>query len=209
MTRCAQRLQWHAMLTVQHWRLSIRRGNACWAANCNNRIDHIVLKFVVLCHSICMFGWYSLRLRFRNLAILKLCSYSVVFMMLIVLWILAAVVLINFYDSHIKNVVDCHLFSCVISPYIFWVSTFCANTTVNHMCCVLMSLASVVVLLRFQNFHCQSLFTAHRNARIASSVLAMAIPSVCLSVCLSHAGIASQRLHVAQCSLHRQIAKCI
>ena len=32
-------------------------------------------------------------------------------------------------------------------------------------------------------------FTARRNARIASAVLATAIPSVCLSVCLSHAGI--------------------
>ena len=39
-------------------------------------------------------------------------------------------------------------------------------------------------------------FTARRNARIASAVLAMAIPSVCPSVCLSHAGIVSKRLHV-------------
>jgi len=38
-----------------------------------------------------------------------------------------------------------------------------------------------------------SIFTARRNASIASAVLATAIPSVCpsvrLSVCLSHAGI--------------------
>ena len=56
-------------------------------------------------------------------------------------------------------------------------------------------------------------FTARRNARIASAVLATAIPSVCPSVrpsaCLSHAGIVSKRLHVAQCSLHCKIAKCI
>ena len=54
-------------------------------------------------------------------------------------------------------------------------------------------------------------FTARHNARIASAVLAMAIPSVrlsvCLSVCLSHAGIVSKRRHVARWSLHYQIAK--
>ena len=33
-------------------------------------------------------------------------------------------------------------------------------------------------------------------------------PSVRLSVCLSHAGIVSKRLHVA-CSLHCQIANCV
>ena len=55
------------------------------------------------------------------------------------------------------------------------------------------------------------------NARIASAVLAMAIPSVRPSVCLSvrpsvrlsHAGIVSKRRHVARCSLHRWIAKCV
>jgi len=46
------------------------------------------------------------------------------------------------------------------------------------------------------------LFTARR---IASAVLATAIPSVCLS----HAGIVSKQLHVARCSFHCQIAKCI
>jgi len=55
------------------------------------------------------------------------------------------------------------------------------------------------------------IFTARRNAPIASAVLAMSIPFVCLSVCpsvrLSHAGIVSKRLHVARCSLHCQIAK--
>jgi len=52
-----------------------------------------------------------------------------------------------------------------------------------------------------------------RNARIASAVLATAIPSVCPyvrpSVCLSHAGIVSKRRHVARCSLHCRIAKCV
>jgi len=48
-----------------------------------------------------------------------------------------------------------------------------------------------------------------RDAMIASAVLAIAIPSVCLYVCLSHAAIVSKPLHVAQCSLHCQIAKCV
>ena len=52
-------------------------------------------------------------------------------------------------------------------------------------------------------------FTARRNARIASAVLAMAFPSVWPSVCLSHASIVSKRRHVARCSLHCQIAKCV
>jgi len=33
--------------------------------------------------------------------------------------------------------------------------------------------------------------------------------SVRLSVCLSHAGTVSKRQHVARCSFHRWIAKCV
>jgi len=90
-----------------------------------------------------------------------------------------------------------------------------------------LSTRSVVNLARSQvchsaiaRFFCQRqliLFTARRNARIASAVLAVAIMSVCpsvrpsvrLSVCVSHAGIVSKRRHVARCSLHCQIAKCV
>jgi len=50
-------------------------------------------------------------------------------------------------------------------------------------------------------------FTACRNARIASAVLAMTFPSVCLSVRPSHAGIVSKRRHVARFKLHCHIAK--
>jgi len=39
----------------------------------------------------------------------------------------------------------------------------------------------------------RSIFTGRRIARIASAVLAMAFPSVCPSVRLSHAGIVSKR----------------
>ena len=52
-----------------------------------------------------------------------------------------------------------------------------------------------------------SIFTARRNARIASAVLATAIPSVCPSVRLSHAGIVSKRRHIARCSLYCQIER--
>jgi len=45
----------------------------------------------------------------------------------------------------------------------------------------------------------QSIFTARRNARIASAVLATAIPSACLSVRPS--GIVSKRRHVAHFAL--------
>ena len=55
--------------------------------------------------------------------------------------------------------------------------------------------------------------TARRNARIASAVLATAIPSVrlsvCLSVCPSHAGTVSKRLQLARCSSHCQIEKIL
>jgi len=62
-----------------------------------------------------------------------------------------------------------------------------------------------------------SSFYSARNAHIASAVLATAIPSVrpsvrlsvCLSVRLSHAGIVSKQRHVARCSFHRWIAKCV
>jgi len=51
-------------------------------------------------------------------------------------------------------------------------------------------------------------FYSARNC-IASAVLATAIPSVRLSVCLPHAGIVSKRRHVARCSFHRWIGKCV
>ena len=53
-------------------------------------------------------------------------------------------------------------------------------------------------------------FTACRNARIASTVLAIAIPSVCPSICSSVTRrYCVKQLHVARCSLHCQIAKCV
>ena len=52
-------------------------------------------------------------------------------------------------------------------------------------------------------------FTARHNARIASTVLTTAIPSVCPSIRLPYAGIVTKWLHIARCSLHCQITKCV
>jgi len=56
------------------------------------------------------------------------------------------------------------------------------------------------------------IITARQNGN-ARAALATAIPSVrpsvCSSICLSHAGIVSKQLQVARCSLHCQIAKCV
>jgi len=39
-----------------------------------------------------------------------------------------------------------------------------------------------------------------------SAVIAMAIPSVCPSVCLSHAGIVPRRMKIGSCGLHCEVA---
>ena len=55
-------------------------------------------------------------------------------------------------------------------------------------------------LLRAAMLALQALYTSYSNSIHLS---------VCLSVCLSHAGIVSKRLHVARCSLHCHIAKYV
>ena len=81
-----------------------------------------------------------------------------------------------------------------------------------HAECSLMCTDGTVLYSMHFTVH-RYVFTARRNARIASAVLAIPIPSVRQSVCPSvrpsHAGIVSKRLHVERCSLHCQIAKCV
>ena len=83
------------------------------------------------------------------------------------------------------------------------------RTSFNEILTLLWAQSSPSQITRWVLF----VFTAGRNARIASALLATAIPSVCLSVCpsvrLSHARIVSKRRHLARCSLHCQIAKCV
>ena len=55
----------------------------------------------------------------------------------------------------------------------------------------------VFPVILVQPYRAIFIFAARRNARIASTVLATAIPSVCLS----HAGIVSKRLHGAVCTV--------
>jgi len=58
-----------------------------------------------------------------------------------------------------------------------------------------------------------AIFTARRNARLlalqALYQLRQFSLSVCPSVHPSHAGIASKRRHIARCSWHCRIAKCV
>jgi len=77
------------------------------------------------------------------------------------------------------------------------------------LCAAVAAAATTTTTITFC-FH--SFFTVRRNVSIASTVLATAIPSIHLSVLsvhLSHAGIVSKWLHVARCSLHCQIVKCV
>jgi len=71
----------------------------------------------------------------------------------------------------------------------------------------------VIAILSFESVDNQNIIgfiTARRNARIASAVLATAIPSICLSVRLSvTCRYCVKTMHIARWSLHRQIAKCV
>ena len=67
---------------------------------------------------------------------------------------------------------------------------------------ILVLICCVCVIVRF----------LRRAAMLALQALYYGISvrlSVRLSVCPSHAGIVSKQLHVSQCSLHCQIAKCV
>ena len=82
------------------------------------------------------------------------------------------------------------------------ISILCSRPIYHHG---LLSVRLVVCPSEFSVLKFKMVFTA----RIASAVLATAIPSLRPTVCLSHAGIVSKRRHVARCSLHYQIAKCV
>jgi len=58
-------------------------------------------------------------------------------------------------------------------------------------------------LQRAQCSHCKRCISYNNSVRLSVRL------SVCLSVCPSHDGIVSKRRHVARCSLHRWIAKCV
>jgi len=75
---------------------------------------------------------------------------------------------------------------------IIWIINFSSLYLFKSLCC---SLTWSAFLQRAQCSHCKRC-TSYGN-------------SVCLSVCPSHAGIVSKRRHVAWCSLHCWIAKCV
>ena len=112
----------------------------------------------------------------------------------------------------------CNIYYLVLSVLLF-VEWYVKHHLTNLLCNVaLLSLAcknlkNVIIVTLKET--CKTVhFYSARNAHIASTaVLATAIPSVHLSfrpsVCPLHAGIVSKRRHVARCSLHCWIAKCI
>ena len=57
--------------------------------------------------------------------------------------------------------------------------------------------------LQRAQLHCKRCISYNNSVRLS------VCPSVCLSVRLSHAGIVSKRRHVARCSFHCWIAKCV
>jgi len=56
----------------------------------------------------------------------------------------------------------------------------------------------------FSNNHSAAALLAMRSA-----VIARAIPSVCPSVCLSHAGIVPKRMKIRSCGLHDEVTKTL
>ena len=77
------------------------------------------------------------------------------------------------------DVLCCMNVNCRDSSRISHIDDFC---TIILRLLYLRQLIDLLPLVRQRQSH---IFTARRNARIASAVLATAIPSVCLSVCLS------------------------
>ena len=74
----------------------------------------------------------------------------------------------------------------------------CTSLIFNETVCYIHSFIHSF-LQRAQCSHCKRCISYGNSVRL----------SVRLSVCPSHAGIDSKRRHVARCSLHRWIAKCV
>ena len=80
--------------------------------------------------------------------------------------------------------------------------TFLVVNFINDGQCLLptpFNILSISFLQRPQCSHCKRCISYSNSVRL----------SVCPSVRLSHAGIVSKRRHVARCSLHRWITKCV
>ena len=74
------------------------------------------------------------------------------------------------------------------------------------LCPRLLSFGNEVASILLQRAQCSHF---KRCISYSNSVCLSVRPSVCPSVRPSHAGIVSKRRHVARCSLHRWIAKCV
>jgi len=80
----------------------------------------------------------------------------------------------------------------------------CSITLPQQISAATRPIAQVTSVTTFENWW-QLGFRPKFAIETLSILQRTAIPSVCLS----HAGIVSKRRHVAQCSLHCQIAKCV
>ena len=92
-----------------------------------------------------------------------------------------------------SNILSYCMISTVISSNL--INNYSFKLQFNHI--IFYHLQSF--LQRAQCSHCKRCISYSNSVR----------QSVCLSVCPSHADIMSKRRHVARCSLHCRIAKCV
>jgi len=127
--------------------------------------------------------------------------------------------------THVRSSVNMHIRLVVFTSHIGWHSFFTLTvpgSVKSLLWSYCLGLFSPVIfsshlailsertlaIYRVKKEFALTFFTARHSARIASAVLAIAIPSVRPSVWHTPVGIVSKRLNVGWCSLHWQIAKC-
>ena len=93
----------------------------------------------------------------------------------------------------------CTVHSCIVH-YLCTIEMIFFTISVRQSCS---NLSVGLTFLQRAQLHCKRCISYGNSVRLS------VCPSVCLSVRLSHASIVSKRRHVARCSLHCQIAKCV
>ena len=120
---------------------------------------------------------------------------------------------LRFLELHIHQKERCELSVCLCIVASVKITDLLPYTKIckQKVCCEWQKCAAYawtkqtrqLLLQRVQCSHCKRCIGYSNFARPSVRL------SVCLSVCPSHAGIVSKRRHVARCSLHRWIAKCV
>ena len=96
----------------------------------------------------------------------------------------------------------------IVISHVTITSNICEISKISQQYCPV----TFTPMLDKNNFHFYSApqcSHCKRGTSYGNSVCLSVRPSVRLSVSLSHAGIVSKRRHVARCSLHCRIAKCV